>query len=84
MEHFLILGYPVPGWCSPSVAAAFPFPDLVQLMPGSSRSSGSTGSGEYSEYLTEQEIRLLTGNGFNMSQITALLLFAWGVARLEV
>ena len=71
VQHFLILGYPVPGLCAERLGWHFPFPDIVSLDPCRD-----------GNVLTDAEMRTVTGNGFHLSAISAVLIFMWATARL--
>ena len=75
LQHFLASGFPVPGWCAPKLGDRFPCPALITRTPLTHEASKD-------QFLTEHEIRVLTGNCFHVSSISAMLLFAWSTTEL--
>jgi len=70
VQHFLMLGFPVPGMCAPAVSRRFPFPGIVMCEPSCP------------VVLSDAQIRAVTGNAFHLSSISAFLTFMWAVGRL--
>ena len=64
VEHLLIQGFPVPGLVSENLSRHFPFPDIVKL-GFADKDSG---------YLTESELRSITGVGFCWPAIGAFIM----------
>ena len=62
IEHLMMQGFPVPGYCTEECSRHFPFPVIVSDRPHAG-----------DEFLSDKEIRSLAGIGFHWSQIGAFV-----------
>jgi hypothetical protein len=65
IQHWLIQGFPVPGFVDEELSANFPFPSLL---PG------------HKDPLHDKEVRTLTGNSMHVAAVGAWVLFAWSAS----
>ena len=70
-QHYLVRGYAFPGLAPASLACKFPYPSIVEM--------GAGGVG----MLTAEEMRKLTGLGFNKCTITAIILYTLVTSRVD-
>ena len=76
LQHLLMQGFCVPGLVPDDLAYLFPFPSLVDVHADPKPVAGTL-------MLSENQIRELAGNGFNVGLIGAMFIFALSSAQLS-